>query len=356
MEKARGGLTRTMTVRADIVWSTMYGHSRATHMAAVEEMVNNYDCAPLVVEEIPGLIKVYSDRSVVWQVEPSIPAAEDKVLYKDDVFDEEIHLWTCLYLPKTKTKSRVPVFLHFHASEFCVLSPDSPAMHRMCHLWAAKLGVIIISVKYRLAPENRLPAAYHDSIAAFKWLEAMKKGGAVADPWLQSHSDFSKIFVMGESAVGNIVHHLGMWASAEAENGMEIKIKGMILLYPYFGGEDRMPSEEGGLSRFPLEYLDAFWRLALPVGSNKDHPFCNPVGKHSEDLDSGVSIPPMLFVVPGRDMLRDKQLQYCEFPKKKCVKEVEVVLLEDEDHGFIHVNVDGQSSVELHRCISDFIK
>ncbi|KAH9289058.1 hypothetical protein KI387_033175 [Taxus chinensis] len=327
-------------------------------------MPNNFECEPLVVEEIPGYFKVYSDGSVVREDEPSFLSAiseRDDVLYKDVVFDEEAELWARLYLPplmKTNSNSRVPVLLYFHGSGFILSSPASPHVHSMCKLWAAKLGVIIISVKYRLAPEHRLPAAYQDSIVALRWLEAMKKDDAVADPWLQSHADLSKIFVIGDSAGGNIAHHLGVWAakaSGEAENAMEIKIKGMILLYPFFGCEDRMPSQEGSLSILKVEHSDAYWRLALPLGSNRDHPFCNPVGEGTEDSISKLSLPPILFVVPGRDTTRDKQLQYCEFLKNSG-KEVEVLLFDDEDHGFNYLDVEGKSAVELHRRTSDFMK
>ncbi|KAH9309814.1 hypothetical protein KI387_037725 [Taxus chinensis] len=291
-------------------------------------MASNCDCVPLVVEEIPGVIKVYSDGSVVRDGEPSMPsgsiAEEDKVLNKDVVLNEEIDMWARIYLPpltKMNTNTKVPILLYFHASGFCVLSPESPTMHRMCELWAAKLCVIIISVKYRLAPEHRLPAAYHDSIAALKWLQ-MQTQVVKTDcpathpiPWLHDYADFSKIFVMGESAGGNIAHYVGMWAakaSAESEKAVEIKINGMILLYPFFGGEDRMPSEERGLSVFKVEQSDALWRLALPMGSNRDHPFRNPIpiGKGSEVAVSNLSLPPMLFVIGGRDLLRDKTFQY----------------------------------------------
>ncbi|KAH9302252.1 hypothetical protein KI387_013835, partial [Taxus chinensis] len=230
-------------------------------------------------------------------------------------------LWARIYLPlppHTKTNTRLPVLLFFHASGFCALSPATPVVHRMCLLWAAKLGVIIVCVKHRLAPEHRLPAAYEDSIAALQWLQAMKStepGAVTVDPWLHSHADLSNIFVAGESAGGNIANHVGMWAAAQ--DG-EMQVKGIILLCPFFGGEDRTASEEVGLSRMATALqTDTTWRLALPVGSNRDHPFCNPVGEGTDKSAlSSLALPPMLFVIAGLDILRDKELQYCDVLKK----------------------------------------
>ncbi|GLJ22820.1 hypothetical protein SUGI_0430170 [Cryptomeria japonica] len=156
---------------------------------------------PWLVEDNGGPIKLYSDGSVVRapNLFGSMFLTEHNnyghVPYKDIVFDEETGLWARLYL-----------------------SPET---------------------ENRLAPEHRLPTAYNDSIAALRWME---REGAIEDPSLRSHADFSKIFLAGDSAEGNITHHVGVWAASKSEE-IKIKIKGLILLYPFFGGEERTPSE-----------------------------------------------------------------------------------------------------------------
>ncbi|KAH9302755.1 hypothetical protein KI387_014338 [Taxus chinensis] len=314
-------------------------------------MGDNCECGteqPRVVADLCGLIKVYSDGSIVRAGEPYLPPPKseennDKLgPYKDVVYNAELGLWARIYLPPPPhKKTRLPVLLFFHASGFCSLSPATPVVHSMCLLWAARLGVIIVSVKYRLAPENRLPAAYEDSIAALQWVLAMKTeagGGAVAvDPWLHSHADLSNIFVAGESAGGNVAHHLGCWVAAQdAKNA----------------GADRTPSEarDPGL----MEQADIMWRYALPVGSNRDHPFCNPVGEGRESAVSTLALPPMLFVIAGLDALLDRLLQYCEL-LKKCGKQVEVAMFDEDDHGFTLFNAESDNSLEAIRRFSDFI-
>ena len=74
----------------------------------------------------------------------------------------------------------------------------------------------------RLAPEHRLPAAYQDSVSALQWLHresTSSSRGEKADPWFDSHADFSKVFLMGDSPGGNIAHRLGMWAGRQDWGG-----------------------------------------------------------------------------------------------------------------------------------------
>uniref|UniRef100_A0A0D6QVT5 Alpha/beta hydrolase fold-3 domain-containing protein n=1 Tax=Araucaria cunninghamii TaxID=56994 RepID=A0A0D6QVT5_ARACU len=320
---------------------------------------------PCLVEDLDGFIKLYSDGSVVRSGEPFSlfpPLNEnyEQVSFRDIVFDAENGLWARLYLPPQAQSERVPVVVYFHGGGFCHFSPRSPTIHRLGLVWASKLGAIIVSVGYRLAPEHRLPTAYEDSIAALHWLRSQSrgKGETEVDPWLDSHADFSRVFLAGESAGGNIAHHVGTVAVAkEFESEREsFRVRGMILLYPHFGGEERTASEtSGGQLKFNLEQSDALWRLALPPGSDRDHPFCNPLSPRSHDVGSLVFFP-MLFVVPGRDILRDRVLQYCEV-LKKCDKEdkIEVLVFEEEDHAFNVFEIESPNSLKVLRHISDFL-
>ncbi|GLJ46801.1 hypothetical protein SUGI_0987000 [Cryptomeria japonica] len=311
---------------------------------------------PELLEDLDGAIKLYSHGSVV-RGNNSFPfgcgfSEHDNykhVEYKDVALDEEVGLWVRLYLPPKMT-SKEAVLLYYHAGGFCQLSPATPIVHRACQMWAATLGVLIVSVNYRLAPEHRLPSAYHDSITALQWLQLQAVAAESADPWLRSHADFSRVFLAGDSAGGNIAHHLGKWAAGVKA---ELEIKGLILLYPYFGGEERTSSEKENSPVFSLERSDALWRLALPVESNRDHPFSNPLIEGA--AVSGIDLPPIFLVIGGRDILRDRQMRYCEF-LKKCGKQIRVHLSSEEDHGFLLSKMEEPSSVATLRGISDFIK
>lgn len=140
---------------------------------------------------------------------------------------------------------------------------------------AADLPALVISLDYRLAPENRLPAAYEDAVEAILWVRAQTQ--AAGEPWLTSHVDFSRCFLMGSSSGANMAYHAGLRAvTLELQ---PVRLVGLILNQPYFGGVERTPSELTSEEDvvLPLCANDMMWGLALPKGADRDHEFCNPV-------------------------------------------------------------------------------
>lgn len=55
-----------------------------------------------------------------------------------------------------------------------------------------------------VAPDYQL---IEDGFTAVKWLQDQAVSNEL-DPWLSHVADFSGVFVLGDSAGGNIVHHL----------------------------------------------------------------------------------------------------------------------------------------------------
>ena len=58
--------------------------------------------------------------------------------------------------------------LFLHGGGFCI--GDIDTHHEFCHAICARTGWSIVSVDYRLAPENPAPDALRDGIAAYAWL------------------------------------------------------------------------------------------------------------------------------------------------------------------------------------------
>lgn len=320
------------------------------------------------VENVGGVLKVYKDGTIFRDEDlgklfkSSLQeVAETEVSSKDRVFNEKLGLWVRLYLPSAHIQqqpqtSRLPVIVYFHGGGFCFASPSLPEFHNFSLKLAATVGVIVVSVAYRLAPEHRLPAAYDDCIAALQWVSSHAGDGGdfEQDPWLESYADFSAVYLMGDSAGGNIAHHVvALRGGVEAWN--PIKLKGSILVEPFFGAEQRTLSESESPcdAVLNLELSDACWRLSLPVGSDRDHPFSYPCSPGAPKLEN-MSLPPLLVAIGGRDMLRDRGQEYCELLKQH-EKSVEVVVFGEEEHGFYVLRPQSQSCERLIQEISRFI-
>lgn len=118
---------------------------------------------------------------------------------------------------------------------------------------------MVISPDYRLAPENRLPAAIEDGYMAVKWLQAQAKAKE-PDEWLTDVADFSRVFISGDSAGGNIAHNLAVRLGAGSAELASVGVRGYVLLAPFFGGTVRTKFEaEGPKEAFlNIDLIDRF--------------------------------------------------------------------------------------------------
>jgi acetyl esterase len=111
----------------------------------------------------------------------------------------------------------LPVAIYFHAGGFVIGSLDSE--DSLCRQLANASGAMIVSVDYRLSPENKFPAAVDDAFAAVQWIgeHAAEIGG---DP--------SKIAVVGDSVGGGLSTIVSILA--RDEGGPPIRLQ--VLVFP----------------------------------------------------------------------------------------------------------------------------
>ena len=96
-----------------------------------------------------------------------------------------------LYRPSARTG--LPIVLYIHGGGWVVGSIAT--YDNVCRKLANRAQAIVVSVGYRLAPENKFPAAVEDVYTALQWAHA-EAGSFGGDP--------GRIAVAGDSAGGNL--------------------------------------------------------------------------------------------------------------------------------------------------------
>ncbi|KAI3885644.1 hypothetical protein MKX03_014839 [Papaver bracteatum] len=186
--------------------------------------------------------------------------------------------WVRVFRPgnlPSVNNSKLPVVIYFHPGGFVICSTASSPFHHFCTKMASELQVLVVSVEYRLAPENRLPCAYEDAIDAILWVK--NQASMKSNAFICENVDFSRCFLMGASSGGNIAYHAGLRSLHLDLN--PVKIIGLVLNQPFFGGVERTSSETKSVHDkvFPLCAADLLWELSLPIGSDRDHEYSNPI-------------------------------------------------------------------------------
>ena len=74
---------------------------------------------------------------------------------------------------ETAPKEGGPLFVIFHGGGFCLGGLENEELH--CRIFAKEVGVVMLNVDYRLAPENKFPAAPEDAWDVVKWVGIWKQ-------------------------------------------------------------------------------------------------------------------------------------------------------------------------------------
>ncbi|PRQ32996.1 putative carboxylesterase [Rosa chinensis] len=254
------------------------------------------------------------------------PSNKRDVKTTDVMVDPSRNLWFRLFVPTTTTTTKLPVIIYFHGGGFVFFSANSTLFEGICRRLALKLPAIVISVNYRLAPEYRYPSAFEDGFDVLKFVDTENFEG------FPSIADLGRCFLAGDSAGGNIAHHVAVMAGEH--EFLKMKVIGIIGIQPFFGGEERTESETKLKNTLilSLEITDWYWKAFLPVGEDRDHPLVNVFGPRS-DAVLGINFPASIVFVAGFDPLKDWQKRYCE-GLKKAGKEVYMVEYPNAFHGF----------------------
>ena len=168
---------------------------------------------------------------------------------------------------------------------------DDSSMDELC----PKLGIVGVSVEYRLAPEHPYPAAIDDCEAALRWTIAN-----AADLGI----DAGKIGITGVSAGGGLCAALGLRAR---DGGIPVRFQ--LLDCPMI--DDTMTtasSQLEGLAIWSKASNDFGWNAYLGSRRGGDVP-ADAAPARATDLSG---LPPSYVCVGGADGFRDEDITYAQ--------------------------------------------
>ncbi len=188
-----------------------------------------------------------------------------------------------------------PVVMFFHGGGFALGDLDTHDVTAREH--AAVADAVVVSVDYRLAPENPFPAAVDDVWAATRW---------VADNAAQFGADASRMAVAGDSAGGTLA---AVVAQSARDHG-EPAIVFQLLWYPSTMWDTSLPSFAENADAPVLDHV-AMAAFTEWYAGHLD--LTDPPAKLAPGRASDLSgLPPAYIAVAGHDPLRDDGIRYAE--------------------------------------------
>jgi len=189
--------------------------------------------------------------------------------------------------------------------------------------------LIIVSVEYRLAPENKFPVWINDS---WDILEKLLANSDVFVSDLHVTCDLHRVILAGSSSGAAITAVLSQMCRDKG-----VKVSGVVLNAPVLCDYRQFPSDHGTSSSYTQctntflgsREMAALWNLILPSTTSGIDPLSSPLLGRTDNL------PPHLIFVAGRDPLLDEGIAYARKLEKSGVH-VELKVYKGVPHNFAH--------------------
>ena len=177
------------------------------------------------------------------------------------------------------------LIVYFHGGGFVIGDLDSHGP--LCADLSRMMGLPVVSVDYRLAPEYPFPAGPDDAIAAARWLAANSS---------EIGREARRLVVMGDSAGANLAL---LAAIALRDEPAAVPVAAQGLIYPVTG-----PVPDAGSGRdFAAGYV-----LTRPLMDWFDGHYAPALGdwRHETHLRGYAGLPPTAIITASLDPLRDQ--------------------------------------------------
>ena len=159
-----------------------------------------------------------------------------------------------------------------------------------CSIIADEGRIVVLSLAYRLAPEDPYPAAVDDACDAFRWCRQRAASLGI---------DAARIAVAGDSAGG---HLAGAVCLQQRDLGLPLPAL-QVLIYPVTNWDrsSRRPTAHDNAYPLTRELMDWFCSQYLQSPGQALEPRCSLC--RIEDV---AGLPPALFALAGHDLLREE--------------------------------------------------
>lgn len=199
----------------------------------------------------------------------------------------------------------LPIIIAYHGGGF--ISPLLPGHEYLDWQDSKTFTAIVFAIDYRVAPENKFPAAIMDCYNAFKW---------ISEHGEEFGGDTSRIIVKGESAGANLVAVVCQKAKQE---GISKRIKLQVMNSPVVDNPEnteQYPSMQQHANGYLLTRAIVLFALET---------YANAVDFNNSDLAPILSkdltlLPPAVIITAEFDPLRDQGSAYAMQLRKAGVK------------------------------------
>lgn len=196
-------------------------------------------------------------------------------------------------LYRDTAEADAPALLYLHGGGFILGTLDG--VDELCRAIAARSGFVVVSLEYRLAPENPYPAALDDCVDAYLWLREHARDLAI---------DYDRIAVGGDSAGGALAAGLCL-ALRDGELPLPMA---QVLAYPPVDDTFTAPSWTEFADAPLLTSADSQWLIEQyrgPDYQDRPDPLAAPI--RAESLHG---LPPALILTAEVDPIRDDAEAY----------------------------------------------
>jgi acetyl esterase len=220
------------------------------------------------------------------------------------------------FVPENATGQPLSALVYLHGGGWVIMSPDSHA--GLTKKFAVGADTIVVSIDYRLAPENAYPAPLDDCLAAYRW---------VRDNAVSLGCDPARVALAGDSAGGSLAAAttLRLLAAGEATPAALLMICPSTNLRMATASVRALGPDDPIIDNPFMEFCRASY---APRPAQWDDPFVSPL---RGDLSA---FPPTCVVVGTIDPLYDEGIAFAE-KLRQAGREVALQRYEGMPHVFM---------------------